>query len=66
MDMRKLQPQVEGILHILCIFFDLPFFFSLQEFEVLLGYRPNNNDVKKALKRMLEENMIILKEDQLE
>jgi hypothetical protein len=63
MDMRKLRPQVEGIL---CIFLDLPFFFSLQEFEVLLGYRSNNNDIKKALKRMLEENMIILKEDQLE
>ena len=59
-DNRQLRSQVEGIL---CIFVDLPIFFSREEFETLLGYKANNNNVKKALHRMLESNMIISKDD---
>ncbi|OEU06829.1 hypothetical protein FRACYDRAFT_252917 [Fragilariopsis cylindrus CCMP1102] len=59
-DNRQLRPQVEGIL---CIFVDLPIFFSLVELESLLGYRAGNNNVKMALQKMVEEDMLILKED---
>ena len=57
---RILWPQVEGIL---CILVELPLFFSLAELQTLLGYSPHNNNVKLALKKMTEEEMLIVVED---
>ena len=59
-DNRQLRPQVEGIL---CIFVDLPIFFSLVKLEALLGYKAGNNNVKMALQKMVDEDMLIVKED---
>ena len=59
-DNGLVRPEVEGIL---CIFVDFPIFFSLVELEALLGCKAGNNNVKIALQKMVEEDMLILKED---
>jgi hypothetical protein len=45
---------------ILCVFFDLPCFFSRAELEVFLGYKSPNHNVDGALlTKMVEERMIL-------
>jgi hypothetical protein len=52
---RNIGSQIEAIL---CVFFDLPCYFSRIELETLLGYKSGNKNVEGALERMETEMML--------
>jgi hypothetical protein len=54
-DNRNIGSQIEAIL---CVFFDLPCYFSRLELETLLGYKSSNKNVEGALDRMEIEMML--------
>jgi hypothetical protein len=52
---RNISSQIEAIL---CVYHDLPSYFSRSELETLLGYKNGNHNVEGALDRMEAEEML--------
>jgi hypothetical protein len=53
---RNIGPQTEAIL---CVFFNIPCFFSRAELRVFLGCKSPNHNVDEDLTKMVEERMIV-------